>query len=184
MSPLWQFLNGLPQVGPLRIAQDIVSFVVGSGSATATLAGVLTTNTTQAGTIADTNETDLWTYTLPANSLNANGKSVRIRVVGSTAANGNTKTVRLYFGGTVIRTIVNGASNNETWGADALVVRTGAATEFATTHSIVAGTPTIVITAAGPSADTTAAIVIKVTGQNGTASANDIVFRAALVECL
>jgi hypothetical protein len=143
---------------------------------------VLTNSTTTASTGANTTETDLWTYSMPANTLVADGKAVRIAVYGSTAANANVKTVRLYFGSTLLRTVFSAASNNETWYATAVVLRSGASAEVAVTYNIISGT--VASTNTAPNEATASPIVIRVTGQNGTATAGDIVFRGAVVELL
>jgi hypothetical protein len=152
-------------------------------SSGATASGVLTVNTTAVGTNADTNEKDLWSYTLPANTLNANGKALRIRVILTTAANANNKTCTLYFGATTLKLHGPLASNAQTWLFEAIVYRTGASAELATTQGHVAATLMTTVTNT-PAADTTAGIVIRVTGTNGTAVANDILFRSAIVELL
>jgi len=58
------------------------------------------TNASGVGNAANTNEADLFTYTLPANALSANGMSVRMVSWGTFAATANTKNLRSYFGGT------------------------------------------------------------------------------------
>lgn len=156
---------------------------VGSGGAKGEISSVLHVNTTQTGTAADTNETTLWSYSLPANTLSANGRVLRIRVWGSTAANTNNKTIQLKFGATTLRSSGTVASNGEVWRFDALVVRTGAATQIALTE-FVRATTFLNPASAGPTDDTAGAIAIVLTGTNGTESANDIVFRAAIVEAL
>jgi hypothetical protein len=160
------------------------SLPVGGGTATAQVSGVLSVNTTEASTGADTNETDLWTYSLPANTLNANGKSVRIRAWGSCAATANNKTIRLYFGATVLRIVANAAAiNNGTWHVDAVVVRTAATAQTASAWKWepIGG---IGMSTTTPAETLASAVAIKVTGQNGTAAANDVVFSGAIVEVL
>lgn len=157
----------------------------GGGTAIYIPSGVLTVSTTQAGTPASTEETDLWTYTLPANTLSQNHAGLRITVWGGTATNGNTKTIRQYFGASVLTVNASTAApNNNTWRAQYTVIRTGAATEqFLQQYSLVGSTGQFsVINSA--TEDTAGAIVIRITGQNGTAQANDIVFRGAIVEFL
>jgi hypothetical protein len=161
------------------------SLPVGSGTATAQVSGVLSVNTTQAGTAADTNETDLWTYSLPANTLNANGKAVRITVSGTFANTATVKTAKLYFGTSSVT--VNDATaspQNIQWYCTLIVFRTGAATQIRTKWAVVGATNQFVSVATPTGQDTTAAITIKVTGQNGTANADDIVFTSAVVEVL
>lgn len=45
-------------------------------------------------------ETDIYSYTLPANYLSTDGWKLIIDIFGVTAANGNTKTWKIYFAGT------------------------------------------------------------------------------------
>lgn len=158
------------------------SMPVGSGGATAAVSGVLSVNTTQAGTGADTNETDLWTYTLPANTLTRNGDAVRITAWGSLGADANTKTGRLYFGSTVISTLST-TNNAGIWRFDAVIVRTSATAQLSDAL-VSAGTALGTATVTTPSEALSGAVVIKVTGQNGSAVANDVVFRGAIVEAL
>jgi hypothetical protein len=90
----------------------------------------------------------------------------------------------LYFGATLLAHI-NGSSSGAVWNFDAVVVRTDASAQEA--HAIgqlggyAAGSAN---TRTTPAADTTGAITIKITGQNGTASAGDIVFRGVAIEFL
>ena len=87
-------IQGLPQ--PLPANTDIRA---GGGTGTAQLGGVLDVNTTEYSTPADTVEHDAMTYTIPANTLNENGKTIRVIVWGSTAANANIKQYRIRLAG-------------------------------------------------------------------------------------
>lgn len=157
---------------------------VGTGAATAGVGGTAFTNTTAAQTGANTNETDLWTDSIPANTLSTDGYAIRIRAWGTTAANANSKNQRLYFGGTVIG-LINGSSSGAVWNFDAVIVRTDAAAQVAHAIGQLGGYATGSSNTHTPlTADTTAAIPIKITGQNGVASAGDIVFRGVIVEVL
>ena len=140
-------------------------------------------NITAVGTDANTDEKDLITYSLPANSLSADGKGVRITAWGTVAANGNTKTIRLKFGATVISVIGPSEMSVLDWRIDGLVIRTGAATQdaMATEMLDTAAQDTTITT---PTETLNGAVVIKITGLNGTASANDIVAEGMLVEYL
>lgn len=154
----------------------------GSSGTVAGLGGVLTVSTTEAQTTAVTTEETLWTYSLPANTLSANNYGLRITTFGAYAANGNTKTVKVYLGATVI---ASGSStdNNVQWRYNGEIFRTGASAQLVNMVRLVAST-TVQSGVVSAAIDTTAAITIKVTGQNGTASAGDIVFRGAVVEFL
>jgi hypothetical protein len=145
------------------------------------VSGVLTTTTTSAGTTAVTTEEDLFSYSLPANVLSANAKAVRILAFGRTAANGNTKTIKLYFGGTVVASR-SGAFNGQDWFLSATVIRTSASAQLAIGQGSVNSDDRN--TRSTPAGDTTTALTIKMTGQNGTAAANDIIFDGATVEAL
>jgi hypothetical protein len=153
----------------------------------ATASGVLTVGTTQVGTDAAVTEKDLWTYSLPANTLSANGKTVRVSAFGTVANNANNKTIKLYFNGTSITTTTTVAATAG-WRIEADIVRTasGAQISCATvwTFNTAGNVPARNIQVTSHTATDTAAIAIKVTGQNGTANANDIVFRVASVEVL
>ena len=114
--------------------------------------------------------------------MGVNGQGVRIKAWGTTAANANNKTVRLKFGAANILDTGAVASNNETWYFEAEVFRTGGATQDAIAFvSFFNG----VITQAqitNPAETLTGAVTVAVSGQNGTANANDIVAEGLTVE--
>ena len=170
-------------VGGRTFLGGAVTFTMGTGAGLAQASGTANVNTTAVGTDADLLEKTLITYDLPANSLSANGKLVKIRVWGTTAANANTKTIRLYFGTAVVRQIGASATNDEDWIMEAIVVRTGAATQDAIGFELV-NNSTVFTTHSEPAEDETAAITIRVTGENAVATANDIVAEGMLVEYL
>ena len=156
----------------------------GGGSETHRIPGVINIDTTAAATGANQTETDLITYSLPASTLNANGKGVRVKVWGITGANTNTKTVRLYFDTTVIASNdQTTAPNNLNWVMEFVCIRTGASAEDVVGGGFVgANAQTTSFNAAAK--DTTTATTIKVTGQNGVSTASDITAEGMLVEFL
>ncbi len=128
-----------------------------------------------------TAEQTLATYTLPANRIAATGDAVRIKCWGSTAANVDLKTIKLYFGATNFSSsAAGGAPNNKKFTADMLVVRTAAATQ------IIQGTIAFDLTAMSVQTSTTgtdsfaANAVIKCTGT--ASSSSDITVEGMLVE--
>jgi len=162
---------------------DDAKFKAGTSSSTVKPMGLIDIDTTAVGTGADTNETDLITFSLPADSLSADGKVVRITAWGNTAANGNTKTIRLKFGAEEIRAIGPSAINGLDWRIDGLVIRTGATTQDAmATESLDAAAQDTTITT--PAETLSGAVVIKITGENGSAAANDIVCEGMMIEFL
>ena len=125
----------------------------------------------------DTTETDLQSYTLPANVLGNKWRAIRIRAWGDTAANGNTKTIRLKFGGTTLQ--LNNttlAPNGLDWITKPYVVRISSGQQTCSSFMLMSTTPQDAISTAISITDT-ASIIIKVTGQNRTASAGDITCR-------
>lgn len=142
---------------------------------------VLHKSVTSAQTGANTDETTLWSYSLPAGTLASDGQAVRITVFGTTAANGNTKNVMLKFGATTLGARTTPASE-ATWQAVATVMRSGATAQVATAQSHITGG--IAQTTTAPAETLANAITIVCTGTNGTANAGDITFRGAIVEFL
>ena len=103
----------------------------------------------------------------------------------STGATANNKTVKLYFGASLVSTGVIAANAQQGY-LQLIVMRTAAATQgvFA---SGVGGTTSVAPIAVTYTAGTdalTAGVVIKCTGQNGTAAANDIIARAMITELI
>jgi hypothetical protein len=166
-----------------QVMGPLTTVGVGTGTATATVGGTVTASVTSTCTTAVTTEEDLWTYNLPANSLAVNARGVRIRAWGTTGATANVKTVRLYFAGTVVANVGNRAANSAGWIYNAVVLRTAASAQTASGDALMTGfaTEPLVSTPAG---DTTTILIIKVTGQNGTAAASDICIKGVTVEAL
>lgn len=154
------------------------SFYGGGGSSTGTL---LYSNTTSVGTDADTSEKTLMTYTLPANSLDANGEGIHVRVWGYYASNSNNKTIRLKYGSSTAVTGGPGAYNNTTWTIDSYFIR-DTASNNRTSNVLANNSTTFSHNRPTNTEDTSADITIVLTGQNGTASANDIICEGMIVE--
>ena len=159
-----------------------VKSTAGTGTAEPVMVGTISVNTTAVGNVGAGTD-DLMTYSLPANSLSANGKGVRITAWGTYANNANAKTLALLFGATTINTGSLTISQSGLWRCDAFVLRTGSSTQkyFATVQS---GTTTVVASnnrSVGTAAETDAgAITIKFTGVG--VSDNDIVQEGMIVE--
>lgn len=141
-------------------------------------------NTGSASTTAVTTQEDLMTYSIPANTLKA-GQKVRLTAWGTTAANANTKTVRLWFGANSV-VDHSGTWNTTPWKitADIFVLTTGGA---ATQEYNGVAWPTALVQTVRQGTASNAdnvAVTVKVTGQNGTASAADIVCQGFTVEII
>ena len=142
---------------------------------------VLHVSTTSQATTG-TSEEVLATYTLPANTLSANGKAIRVTAWGTTAANGNAKTLRIRFGG-VGGTVValNATSTSGAyWLLRSVIIRTGAANQSSIGESMSSNTAVVV---ASPTQTLSGAVDVVVTGTT-TTSAGDATFIGLVVEAL
>jgi len=158
-------------------AQGLFPTVIPAGisGSSATIVGTLSVQTATVGTGADTNETDLITYAVPANTLAKDGQALMVTVWGRFGANANAKTVKIYWG-TTTRTIHSGSNQNDNgWMAVFYVTRTSATAQrlfgWGVRHT---GNVSSVPATTNSLQDTTTAVTVKVTGTNGTAVANDI----------
>jgi hypothetical protein len=134
-----------------------------------------------AATAANTTETDLHTYTMPANSFNAVGKCIDIKSWGTLGNDANNKTIRLYFGGNVYSTTGTAAFGPGVgWSVAATICKTGTNTQTAFGNFTV-GNSSPGVNQNDLAVTDTAPIVVKITGQNGTAVANDIVSKAMVI---
>ncbi len=123
-------------------------------------------------------ETQLGAYTVPANTLVTNGQLIRVTWAGSISANnGNNKTFKTYFGGTLLDTHVI-SSNTHGWKTVAEIVRLGAASEF----SMVMGVYTQVPSNGSAAVSLASDQVISITATSTAAFTNDIVENMMLVE--
>jgi len=156
----------------------------GGGSDTLIPGGMIDINVTSAATGANQTETDLITYSLPADSLNTTKDIIRVKAWGNTGANANTKTMRLKFGGlTLASNDITTAPNNKDWVLEGMIVRTGSDTQEATGQGHVAEIGQTYAHHTATETDS-GAITIKVTGQNGTSNASDITAQGMSVEFL
>jgi len=153
---------------------------MGTSSSFSNVGGIANVNTTSVGNVG-TGEDDLMTYTLPANSLNTDGKGIRITVWGSVAINGNTKTIRLKFGTTIIMAIGPSTMSGLDWKIEGLVIRTGAATQKAVATELL-DTIAQDSTISSPTETLSSPVVIKVTGE-GVAD-DDVKQEGMLIEHL
>jgi hypothetical protein len=156
------------------------AIAAGNGGSTINPEGLLSANLTSTGTAAGTAEQTLLTFSLPAKTLSAAKKGVKIKAWGVTAANANNKTMKLYFGAAVITTLT-AATNNKGWELELEVYKTGSSTQVVFGKGQVDTTNVTALVTTGTETDT-AAIVIKVTGTDGTDSAGDIVAKGLTVE--
>jgi hypothetical protein len=143
--------------------------------------GLLASQVSDTGTTAVTSEEVLFSYTIPAGLIANTGEGVRIKVSGTTAANGHTKTIRIKVGGNTYA--INGVTTSpsgKNWFAQAEVYRAGA------TAAVGEGSLVVDNANEGVTIDSTGITWantndVQVTGQNGTATVNDIVVKTVSV---
>ena len=140
-----------------------------------TFRGQRAANTSQVANVG-AGEDDLQTLTSTAGTLDANGEMIVIIAAGTTAANGNAKTIKLYYGATVIASSGATVWNNLPWVIIAVVIRTGAATQLAFGLVTASAIAPIIVAPTTPGETCANAITIKTTGE-GVAN-DDIVSRA------
>jgi len=149
---------------------------------TASGAILLTVNSTVVGTDADTNEKDLWSYSLPAGTLANDGDLLRVYAWGTCNQNG-TRT-RAYFGGTkTVDPDTNQTLSGTDWRVQFDVIRTGASAQKSigsmyTDQSF----QHVKSDAESPAESTGGLITIRVSGQNTAATANGVQLLGSYVE--
>lgn len=156
-------------------------FNAGSGTGTYSPQGDLNHQLSIAGVGngADTTDDTLFSFSLPAASFDANGRGVVVETWGKFASNGNNKTVKVFFGSSVVFSTGVVTNNNTGWFMRLVVRRSGPNTQLASAFGF-AGTTVIAppIPVAGSETDT-GAITIKVTGASPTiGAANDVLANA------
>jgi hypothetical protein len=140
-------------------------------------------NSTSTDATGTTSEQNLATATLTGGVLAVNGDAVEIIASGITAANTNTKILKLYFGSQILVTTATAAANNKDWVLRGTVVRTGAATQ----EAVADGQHSATLTGATRSAPTetlASDVTIKVTATLGTASATDVTQKLLVVRAI
>lgn len=149
----------------------------GTGTGQPVMVGTLSVNTTAVGNVGAGTD-DLMTYALPANSLSANNKGVRITMWGIGANNLNSKTLGFAFG-SYTATASLSVGQAVSWKITAVLLRNGANAQTLILTWEGDGIAGTAVVAALTQTDT-AAITIKGTGLATTN--NDIVQNALLVE--
>jgi hypothetical protein len=143
---------------------------------------------TAVGTTTSTSETDLQTYTLPANTVSSDGQRLRIKAGGTMAATTRSRTPRIYFGAASTG-IGTSLSTDTYWLFEYDILRAGSASQIIDIKGLIGannGAPAQTYERnVATSVDLTSSQVIKATGLvGGTPVANDIVCNFLTVELL
>lgn len=156
--------------------------VMGGGSGTAKTIGAAYIDVTPVGNVG-VGEDALMSYSLPANSLSANGKAVRVKMWGYTASNANAKTLNFYFGSALLQTFPPASNALNYWVVEIIMARYAAAVQTSYIHITSINNNVVAfadISVGSATEDETGAILIRATGQ-GTDN-DDVVQSGMLVE--
>lgn len=144
--------------------------------------GKISASTLTAGIPATTVETTLQTYTVAPNLLAAGGDSMRVTCWGQFNGSAATKTVRLYFGASVV-TASAATTSSGGWQLTQVVTRKSATTQGYTGQGIANATVAPGVGIDG--AETlTAAVLVKCTGQSSVSELNAVTANGMVVEAL
>jgi hypothetical protein len=151
---------------------------VGRGGALAASGGNILCFSSGAGVGngADTTEDVLFTATLPANTLDINGRQILLEAFGALSATNAVKTIRLYFGSIVYiaAQVTPAAVTAGDWQAQLAITKTGHNTQIGIGSADFSGAAVVRNVqrfTAGVEVDT-APITVKITGQSSVATAN------------
>lgn len=167
------FSTGVVGVGNLTsVGANVMAVQAGTSSNDAAVGGGMYVDsaTNANGT---TVETDLGSYSVPANTLAVNNQSLEFEAWITLTNNANTKTIKFKFGATVVTlpTVSGGAATLHVRG---FVVRTGAATQDIFVSQTLTGAVTTNTETFTTAAETlSGAVTMKFTGQSNSAS-NDV----------
>lgn len=130
----------------------------------------ITVDTAQVGNAAG-GEDVIQTYSLAGNTLDTNGKGIRVVCRGAMTNSANTKRIRGYFGATVVFDFTFGAGTARSWVVAFEVYRTGAGAQKAMGHGEAYGPAAANVQASAaatpstPAEDETGAITIQFTAE-------------------
>ena len=169
----------VPTAGDTDWAADLNSYL----SSLSRAVGVIDAQYTAVGNVG-TGEDTLMTYTLPANSLVASGRGVRVKAWGTLADNVNAKTLKLHFGSVAILTKAVAISSLGPWALEAVILRASLSSQRCMAQLLEIGGPSVVLDleTSSPTQTETGAIVIKCTGT--ATDNNDIIQAGMLIEFL
>lgn len=145
---------------------------------------LLDINNTAVGNVG-AGEDDLITYVMPASTLTAAKKGVRVTAWGTTANNANAKTIKAYFGSQVVLTNALTVSIAGVWRMESEVYSTGTEAQDWVSQLVTTGTAGVAlndIELGTATQDDGATITIKLTGT--AVDNNDIVQEGMMVEFL
>jgi hypothetical protein len=169
------------------------SSIVDPGNILGTINGLIQSiNSSVGGLVADvpgpvasigtTNEQTLASASIAGGTIGSVGQTLDIKCGGTTAANGNTKAAKLYFGGFSIST-GNFTTSAENWELELVVTNGGTQPNVAGIGRGTQNTTVVAPVATSDLADNlSGAVLAKCTATQGTASAADVTLEDFVVQ--
>lgn len=161
-------------------------FKAGAGTSIAKPGGAIFDHFADAGNVT-TGETDLYSDSIAANTLNTNGNKIYAQYGGTFVSSATaTRDVRVYFAGTsLLDTGALSISTSASWGVSLLLIRVSATVVRYTVSLQTSGASTAIYNATGELTGLTLtnANTLKITGQAGGvgAATNDIVAKLGAI---
>lgn len=182
-AAVWILGGVVPGVG---VEPSSMLTVFGGGAQSFASAGIIARyqSVTGTGNGNDITEDTLFTFSLPANSLDVAGRALSITASGAFANNAHSKTARLYFGTSITATTGTITSANAGWQLSLSVQKVSGNVQLGFYSPIVGTTHGGISLPLTGSENDAGAIAIRVTGQAGTAAASDVVLNSLLIEAL
>lgn len=173
--PIFNQITGIQQGPKFRAYID---WLIGGRANTGT--SIIDEDLVIAGNSASTSEQTLASATVPTNA----GEGIRIKAWGTFNTNNQSKTVRLYYGSTVVAiNDITLKSYGQTWKLEADIYKRGTMLqEGIGTGQVGAVSQSMLLTA--PAEDDTSDVTIEVTGKTLTPTANNIVCHGLVVEAI
>lgn len=166
------------------LAGKTISVNVGTGGSTASVFGKIYYNATSSASTSTGGEDVLRTTNVAANTLNANGMTMRVRAWGEFAD--TACTARILFGGTQYTSVTSAASQNH-WYIEASIIRTGSATQAGggfgnASELLTPSNHTATANSTTSAVDTTAIIAVTVSAYS--VSSGSVTFKGMTIEVI
>lgn len=155
----------------------VLSFTAAAGDLDA-----INADTTQTGTDANTSEKTLRSFSVVGNTLDANNETLHAVFFGTRIGSANSDVLRLKFGATTLITITLDQAVKTAFWIEVIIIRTGAATQkaiaFCAGERSDSNAPAEYTT---PAETLSGAVALTLTGQNGAALANSLVYEGSKI---
>lgn len=171
------FFSGYPGGSYTSISEQAGVFEIG-GTNNSTQR-TLTAITTSVGNVG-AGEDGLMSYSMPVNTMSVDNCSIEITAFGITTNNVNVKTIKLYFGSTVIASGSLTAAVAGNWLLKANVIRVTSTTQKATAERLQSNTSDAVCFYTTPGETLANVITIKCTGE--ATDNNDIIQEGIIIK--